>query len=521
MKLNLFSREKNTSLPVGYFTRFYQQYPLSDRPSQHKIPILETLSACTQRPHAAFYTPGHKRGQGISHHLAQIMGNQVFQLDLPELPDLDNLFAPEGVIREAQELAAQAFGADQTWFLVNGSTCGIEAAILAVCQPGDKIILPRNVHRSAIAALVLAGAIPIFVQPDYDPHWDLAHSLTVTGVAQALRHHPDAKAIMIVYPTYYGVCGDVGAIAQLAHQHNIPLLVDEAHGPHFAFHPDLPCSALEAGADLVVQSTHKVLGAMTQASMLHLRSTRIDANRLTTALQLVQSSSPSYILLASLDAARQQMALQGKELLTQTLNLAKLARTQLSQIPELSVFELPLDAIATNPTLDPTRLTVRVTGLGITGFTADEILHDHLQTIAELPALKHLTFLISLGNTSEDINTLVSAFQNLASTINSDHLEKSLIPSFPLSPFPTCTWDLPPLSPREAYFATTEMVAIAQASDRISAECICPYPPGIPVLIPGELITSAAIDYLLRVLAAGGMITGCTDPTLKTLRVVK
>ncbi len=232
---------------------------------------------------------------------------------MPELPELDNLFAPEGVILQAQQLSAEAFGADRTWFLANGSTSGVVAAILATCGPGDKIVLPRNVHQSAVSGLVLSGAIPIFITPEYDPTFDIAHSITPTAVSEALARHPDAKAVMMVYPTYYGVCGDIAAIAHIAHQHNIPLLVDEAHGPHFTFHPDLPISALAAGADLTVQSTHKVLSALTQAAMLHTQGMRVDNDRLSKALQLVQSTSPSYLLLASLDVARYQMATQGKK----------------------------------------------------------------------------------------------------------------------------------------------------------------------------------------------------------------
>lgn len=486
--------------------------------SQHELPLVAALYACGQRPHAAFYTPGHKRGQGASEPLAALLGKSVFQADLPELPDLDNLFAPEGVIQQAQELAAAAFGAERSWFLANGSTCGIEAAILATCQPGEKIILPRNAHQSAIAALILSGAVPIFVTPEYDPRWDLAYSITPHAVAQALEHHPDAKAVMMVYPTYYGVAGDVQAIATLTHQHHIPLLVDEAHGPHFAFHPDLPISALEAGADLVVQSTHKVLGAMTQAAMLHMQGDRLQPDRICRALQLVQSSSPSYVLLASLDAARHQMALYGHDLMTQTLGLADIARTQLRQIPGLVVLDDTLAGATPGfAALDHTRLTVDVTGLGLTGFAADDLLHHQLGVTAELPTLRHLTFIISLGNTSDDILRLVRSFQTLA------HIQASSTshPSLPV-PIPPPPPPKPPcLSPRDAFFGSRETVAIAQAIGRISAEWICPYPPGIPVLIPGEVVTPEAIAYLQTIGTAGGLITGCADTTLQILFVVK
>jgi arginine decarboxylase len=490
---------------------------------QNETPLLDTLKACAERPHAPFYTPGHKRGQGISPSLTHVFGQSVFRADLPELAELDNLFSPSGVIHQAQQLAAEAFGASQTWFLVNGSTCGIEAAILATCKAEDKIILPRNVHSSAIAGLILSGAIPIFVYPEYDAVLDIAHSITPNAVQAALEQHPDAKAVFMVYPTYYGVCGDVRAIASLAHQHNIPLLVDEAHGAHFAFHPQLPTPALAAGADLTVQSIHKVLGAMTQASMLHLQGNRIDPDRVSKALQLVQSTSPSYILLASLDAARQQMALHGKQLMSHTLELAENARSRISQIPGLSVLE-----ISTNPplqganALDKTRLTVTVSDLGLTGFEAEEILNDKLGVTAEFASLQHLTFIISLGNTQEDIEKLVQAFTNLAikrgsrewgvGSVIVDSAVSSELKDFDTS---LC------LSPREAFFAATETLPLEETTERVCAEIVCPYPPGIPVLMPGEVITKTALDYLQYIQITGGFISGCADSALHTLKVVK
>ncbi|WP_414542413.1 aminotransferase class I/II-fold pyridoxal phosphate-dependent enzyme [Nostoc sp. CCY0012] len=473
--------------------------------NQNQTPLLDALKACITNAHAPFYTPGHKRGKGIYQPLADLLGTQVFRADLTELVDLDNLFAPQGVIQKAQQLAAAAFGASQTWFLVNGSTCGIEAAILATCGTGDKIIMPRNVHSSAIAGLILSGAIPIFLNPEYDPVLDIAHSITPEAVEAALQQHPDTKAVLTVYPTYYGVCGDIQAIAHITHQYNIPLLVDEAHGAHFAFHPQLPTPALAAGADLTVQSIHKVLGAMTQASMLHVQGQRINIDRVSKALQLVQSTSPSYILLASLDAARQQMALQGNALMSRTLQLADTARTRISQIPGLSVLQMP--------NLDRTRLTVTVSGLGFTGFDAEEILDEQLGVTAEFASWQNVTFIISLGNTPEDIEKLVQGFTKLGSGSNTSSLStrKQWI-----------VWDDKlRLSPREAFFAVSETLPLEQTSDRICTEIVCPYPPGIPVLMPGELITPAALEYLQQIQAMGGFISGCADSSLKTLKVVK
>lgn len=487
---------------------------------QQALPLLEALQDCAQRPHAPFYTPGHKRGQGIPEPMRKLLGDRPFLADLPELPELDNLFAPEGAILRAQALAADLFGAAQTWFLANGSTCGIEAAVLATCGPGDKLILPRNCHQAAIAALILSGAMPVFVQPDYDPDWNIAHSVCPTAIAAALTQHPDAKAVMLVYPTYYGACGEVGAIAQLAHQRSIPLIVDEAHGAHFAFHPDFPTASLAAGADIVVQSTHKVLGAMTQASMLHYQGDRIDPDRLSRALRLVQSTSPNYLLLASLDAARWQLAQHGLERMQQTLDLAAIARTRLAQIPSLRLLTANQACTPGFVALDPTRLTVDVSGLGLSGFAADEILHTQLGVTAELPAPTHLTFILSLGNRPADIEQLVSGFQALAQFAHPAASREVEDLELKGRGFPWIAIEAESvLSPRAAFLASSEVVPLEQAGDRLSAETVCPYPPGIPLLIPGERISKNALQSLAAVLKQGGTVTGLVAG--RGLRVVQ
>ncbi|HLP87113.1 MAG TPA: aminotransferase class I/II-fold pyridoxal phosphate-dependent enzyme [Nostocaceae cyanobacterium] len=492
--------------------------------NQNQTPLIDALKACITRDHAPFYTPGHKHGMGISSILVDLLGKNVFRADLTELAELDHLFAPEGVILAAQELAAAAFGAEKTWFLVNGSTCGIEAAILATCRMGDKIILPRNVHSSVISGLILSGAMPIFVEPEYDEILDIAHSITPAGVQAALEKHPDAKAVLTVYPTYYGVCGDLEAIAQITHQYHIPLLVDEAHGAHFHFHPDLPTPALVAGADLTVQSIHKTLGAMTQASMLHAQGNRIDFDRVSKALQLVQSTSPSYVLLASLDAARQQVAVYGESLMSQTLQLAQQAQEKINQIPQIST---PLFTQPPSPgflTLDPTRLTVNVADLGLTGFAAEEILDEQFGVTPEFASMFNLTFIISLGNTQSDINKLVQSLENLARI---PQIEGYKIPHL-TSQYKKCKYkndaiitQIMAISPREAFFANSETLALEKTVNRICVEIVCPYPPGIPVLMPGEIITKSALEYLRQVQAVGGFISGCKDSSLETLKVVK
>jgi arginine/lysine/ornithine decarboxylase len=486
---------------------------------QSQTPLLTALKNCANQHDTPFYAPGHKRGQGISPLLIELLGTQLFKSDLPELPELDNLFNPEGVIAEAENLAAETFGAEKTWFLVNGSTSGIMAAILAICGTGDKILVPRNAHQSVISGLILSGAIAIFLQPEYNLTWDLTYSITPEAVAQTLEQHPDTKAVLIVYPTYQGICGNIAEIAKITHEYNIPLIVDEAHGAHFNFHPDLPISALKAGADLTIQSTHKVLGSLTQSSMLHVQGNRIDRDRLSQTLQFVQSTSPNYILLASLDAARQQMATQGYDLIDQTLSLAKIARTQISQIQGLASFGTPdFEPTAGCVNLDITRLTIQVSNLGISGYEADEILRQQFHVTAELPSLHHLTFIISLGNTQTDIQQLINALKTLAVQ------HQAALTSHPvlnLFSTPHCSPSTPPYSCRDAFFAQTEKRPLQDCLGLVSAEIICPYPPGIPVLMPGEIVTSDALKFLQQVIALGGKITGCTDPNLQQLKIVK
>jgi arginine decarboxylase len=486
---------------------------------QNKAPLVEMLKNLSMSQNAAFYAPGHKKGRGIPKNLVNLLGKDVFRADLPELPELDNLFAPEGAILEAQKLAAELFGADNSYFLVNGSTCGVIASILATCNVGDKIILPRNIHQSAVSGLILSGAIPIFINPEYDRALDLNYSITPEALRNTLQQHPDVKAVMLLYPTYQGVCGDIRSIVSLTQEYNIPLLVDEAHGAHFSFHTELPLAALAAGADLAVQSTHKVLGAMTQASMLHLREGRIDRSRLEKALQMLQSTSPSYLLLASLDAARQQIAMEGEKLMKRSLDLAAIARDKVACIDGLSVLEAPLTPKNGFFDLDKTRLTVNVSQLGMTGYEADEILHQELGVTAELPLLNHLTFMITLGNSIEDIDKLISAFTILSSRHYQKRVgkgEKKLLEPL-LQAYPSSQSSI---SPRDAFSAPKETVNLIDSIGRISAETICPYPPGIPVIMLGEIISKEAIEYLQMVSALGGVLTGCSNARLETIEVI-
>ena len=487
---------------------------------QQATPLLTALATAAARDHTAFYAPGHKQGKGVSETLRSLVGCTALKADLPELPELDNLFAPAGPIAQAQQLAAQAFGAEATYFLANGSTCGIEAALLAVTSPDEPVLIPRNAHRSVLSGLVLSGARPLYLAPLHDPQWDLAFGVTASQLEPTLRTYPDIRAVVVVSPSYHGVCADLAAIAHCVHQHDAILIVDEAHGAHLGFHPDLPQGAIAAGADIVIQSTHKTLGAMSQASMLHVQGRRINRDRLRQALQLTQSTSPNYLLLASLDAARQQMATAGGGLMARTLAIAQSVRSRVSQISGLTVLS-PEHLQGGNSTfqLDPMRLVIDFTALGLTGFSADEYFHEQQRVTAELPTLRQLAFILSLGNQPADGDCVITALTALAQ--QAGQLRGNLpIPQW-RSESTLSTVSQPAMTPRQAFFATAVAIPIDQAKGEIAADALCPYPPGIPLWLSGERITAAAIARLQQLHQAGCVLTGNPDETGRTVRVIR
>lgn len=480
---------------------------------QFQTPLADRLRTSAQSDNVSFHTPGHHKGEGIDPKLKIWWGEAIFQADLPELPELDNLFAPNGVIAEAETLAAEAWGSDRTFFLTNGSTAGVIASILAVCNPGDSVLVPRNVHRSVISGLILSGANPVFMMPEYDERLGIAHGVSVDTIATHLASNPKIKAVLIVNPTYYGVCSDIVTIANLIHQYDLPLIVDEAHGAHFQFHSALPIAALSAGADIVIQSTHKTLSALTQASMLHMKGERVSGDRLAKSLQLVQSTSPSYLLLASLDVARMQMATQGEILLGKAIDRVQRVRSEINKIANITTLEF-----VHSPgfyELDPLRITVLIAG--IDGFTADEILYEELGITCELPGLQSLTFIATHGTTDADCDRLLTGLQLLSDRIleacNNSVNHEANYEIF--TEIPTIV-----LSPRDAFFAKSKLITVKDAIGLISADLICPYPPGIPIVMPGEQITENAIAYLQQIVAAGGVLTGCNDGDLQIMRII-
>lgn len=480
-----------------------------------QMPLMAAMQGYLAEQVLPFHTPGHKAGRGAHESLLQKMGPEALAMDLTVVPGLGDLFDKQGPIRESQKLAAALYCADESFFLVNGTTCGIYAMILATVGPGEKVILPRNIHRSVMGALILSGAIPVFVRPEVDSDLQIAMNVTTEAVEAVIREHPDARALLLVNPTYYGVSADLVSLAALAHQQGMIVLVDEAHGPHFHFSPELPVQGLSAGADLVVQSTHKILGALSQASILHCRQERVQVPRLETMLQLVQSSSPNYLLLASLEAAMVQMREAGPSLVGRSVVLAHKARACINEIPGLYCFGAERVGRSGIFAMDPTKLTVNVSGLGIQGNDAEMWLRSVGKVQAELSDMNNVLFLVTLADDEASIEQLVQALAELSREY-AGGLGKPVVPAALLPD----DLALQLLSPREALFSRRERVAFVASAGRVCAETITSYPPGIPILFPGEQITATAITYCRTLHQQGFTILGPEDPTLNTVEVV-
>ncbi|XP_062115304.1 uncharacterized protein LOC133829595 [Humulus lupulus] len=481
-------------------------------------PLVTALKTSAQQNAATFHFPGHNRGRIAPSSLTHLIGLKPFIHDLPELPELDNLFSPQGPILDAQKEAAKLFGALETWFLVGGTTCGIQAAIMATCSPGDYLILPRNCHLSAISAMVLSGAIPKYIIPEYDVEWDIAGGVTPSQVEKAIEELEmegrKPAAVFVTSPTYHGICSNISEISQLCHSHRIPIIVDEAHGAHLGFHPRMPNSALQQGADLAVQSTHKVLCSLTQSSMLHMSGDLVDKDKISRCLQVLQSTSPSYLLLASLDAARHQLTENPEALFDKALQIAIEANNVIRRLPGISI----LDSLSFPkfPTIDPLRLTIGFGQLNLSGYEADEILYKDNEIICELVGTTSLTFAFNLGTCREHVERLVSSLENLVSSAALTQGAVGKVDHGVSAPFADFTTSL---IPREAFFRSKRKVSIENCLGEVCGELICPYPPGIPVMIPGETITQRALDYLLEVRSKGAIISGASDPLLSSIVV--
>jgi arginine decarboxylase len=491
---------------------------------QTKTPYFQALLEYVDSGVLPFHTPGHMQGRGSELSFREFVGDNILAIDLTPMPGIDDLLQPTASIKEAQELAADAYGADNTFFLINGSTSGNQCMMMTALNPGEKIAVPRNSHKSMLGGLVMSGAHPIYMPPAVDQEMHMDNAVTPETVARTLRENPDVKAVYIVSPTYYGVAADMQAIARITHDAGKLLLVDEAWGPHFKFHPALPLSATEVGADLSINSTHKMLSAFSQCAMLHQIGDRVRLDRLKAVLKMFLSTSPNLPMVASLDVARMQMATQGAALLSRTIELAQETRRRLNLIEGVYCFGEEIQGREGVFDLDPTKMTVRVTGMGYTGYEASAILRRRYNIQVELADLFNVVALFTIGTTEEAADRLVTAFEDMA---REDRPLDMYAPSGILEQrLKRGTYHMPTtppmrMLPREAFLADTEFVEFRKSVGRICAETISPYPPGIPVISPGEEITPELIDYLRLELKAGVRIQGPHDDQLRKIRVVQ
>jgi arginine/lysine/ornithine decarboxylase len=490
---------------------------------QSRTPYFDVLLDYVDSGVIPFHTPGHMQGKGMDRALRDFLGDNILAIDLTQIRGLDDLLQPEYAIQEAQELAAEAYGADHSFFLINGSTSGNQIMMMTALNPGEKIALPRNAHKSAMGGLIMSGAEPVWMKPEVDDGLHMDHTVTPATVLRTLEHDPTIKAIYIVSPTYYGVAADLEAIAAVTHDAGIPLLVDEAWGPHFHFHPALPIDAIAAGADMCINSTHKMLGSLSQTAMLHHKGDRIKLDRLKAVVKLFLSTSPNLVLVASLDVARRQMAMEGGALLSRTIELANDTRRRLNEIPGIYCFGEEQVGKPGVFDLDPTKITITVKSLGYTGYEAEEILRRRYNVQCELADLFNTLALFTIGTTQEAADRLVYGVKELS---REDRPIDVFSPSGVLERrLQTGTYNLPPIppirmNPREAFLAPTEFVKFKESAGRVCAEVITPYPPGIPVISPGEEITPGIIAYLDLEKKAGVRMQGPYDSELRQIRVV-
>ncbi|MBC7324434.1 MAG: aminotransferase class I/II-fold pyridoxal phosphate-dependent enzyme, partial [Moorella sp. (in: Bacteria)] len=418
---------------------------------QSRTPVFTAIKKYIEDGIIPFHVPGHKQGRALAE-FKEYVGERVLAMDLTCMPGLDNICNPRDVIREAEELTAAAYGADYAFFLVNGTTSGIQAMILAVCRPGDKIIIPRNAHRSALGGLILSGAHPVYVEPEINHDFGISMGVTPEKVERALKEHPDARAVFVISPNYYGTLPPLREIVDVAHSYNVPVLVDEAHGAHLHFHPAMPLSAMDAGADLAAVSAHKLAGSLTQSSFLLLQGSRLDPKHVKAVLNLCQTTSPSYILLASLDVARKQMALRGRELVERTLEIAWWMRRELAQVEGLNIMGEEVTTLPGCVALDPTKITVNVQGLGLSGYEMESLLRREYRIQVELSDLYNTLLLVSIGDDRETAGPLVAAFKDIAGK----HSLKNVVRFCP--PLPA----IPAMavSPRQAFYSQTRSIEL-------------------------------------------------------------
>lgn len=478
--------------------------------SQERAPIYEALDSFQKMRVVPFDVPGHKRGRG-NPELAALLGEQCVRMDVNSMKPLDNLCHPVSVIREAEELAAEAFGAAHAFLMVGGTTSAVQSMVLSVVKRGEKIILPRNVHRSVMGAMVLCGAIPVYIDPACDDRLGIPLGMSVSAVERAIRENPDAKAILVNNPTYYGICSDLRRIVQLAHAHGMLCLADEAHGTHFYFGENLPVSAMAAGADMAAVSMHKSGGSLTQSSLL-LCGPAMSEGHVRQIINLTQTTSGSYLLLSSLDITRRNLALRGKEAFARVVELAEYARREINAIGGYYAFSRELCNGDSIYDFDPTKLSVNTLQVGLAGIEVYDLLRDEYDIQIEFGDLGNILAYLSIGDRPREIERLVGALSEVRRRFGGS--EAGLMKQEYIEP------DVA-VSPQDAFYAEHESLPIMETEGRVCSEFVMCYPPGIPILAPGERITREILDYIVYAKDKGCSMTGPEDADITRLNVLK
>ena len=486
-------------------------------PGQDSTPYVDALLAYAERDPGRYQVPGHKGGAGADPALRELVGDTGLRNDVPSVTEGVDIGPEPTPFQQSQILAAEAWGARRTWFLVNGASQGNHATCLALAHVGEPVVVQRNVHSSVIDGMVMSGLRPAFVAPELDPELGIAHCLTPDSLAEAIDASPDAVAAMVVSPTYFGACADLVGLAAAAHERGLPLVVDEAWGAHLHFHPDLPPDALGCGADLVISSTHKIVGSLTQSAILHLGDgDRLDAAVVDRTVSLVESTSPSALLSGSLDAARRLASVHGAERLEATLAEIARANEEIEGIPGLAVLGEELTGRSSIAGWDPLRVAIDVRGTGASGYRLAKTAFESEGIDLELHSENVVVAIFGLAEPAETARErLVAAMRAVVAGLATGDAS----PQSHLAPPPP--WGELEMTPREAFLGPQEVVPFDAAAGRVAAESLASYPPGIPNVLPGERLTRETLDYIRESVAHGGYVRGSSDRELRTLRVAR